>query len=84
MDHDTQVELLDELLGLRKQGAAYLDESVSFSKAERYISDAQFAAEREAIFLKQPFLLAHSSELPEEGSDVVDMDLLEHLDKTWS
>ena len=68
MDHDTQVELLDELLGLRKQGAAYLDESVSFSKAERYVSNAQFAAERDAIFLKQPFLLAHSSELPEEGS----------------
>ena len=68
MDHDTQVELLDELLGLRKQRSAYLDETVTYSDASRYLGADQFELERERIFMKRPLLLAHSSELPEEGS----------------
>ena len=68
MDHALQVELLDEILGLRKEKSAYLDEAVTFSKTEKYHEDATFIQEREQIFLKVPFLLAHSSELPEEGS----------------
>ena len=68
MDHETQVELLDELLGLRKQKSAYLDEAVTYSGAHRYVDPEQFRQEKEKIFLKKPFLLAHSSELPEEGS----------------
>lgn len=68
MDHEIQVELLDELLGLRKEKSAYLDESVTFSDAERYTSSEGFELEKDRIFLGRPILIAHSSELPEEGS----------------
>ncbi|MEM8795585.1 MAG: SRPBCC family protein [Pseudomonadota bacterium] len=68
MDHEAQVDLLDELLGLRKEKSAYLDEAVTYSETLRYIDEAQFRLERERIFLKTPFLIAHASELPDEGS----------------
>ncbi|MEM8650417.1 MAG: SRPBCC family protein [Pseudomonadota bacterium] len=68
MDHETQVELLDELLGLRREKSAYLDEAVTYSSADRYTDTERFAEERKTIFRSNPILLAHSSELPEEGS----------------
>ncbi|MEM9107067.1 MAG: Rieske 2Fe-2S domain-containing protein, partial [Pseudomonadota bacterium] len=68
MNHDTQVELLDELLGLRQAKSAYLDEAVTYSNVSRYTDPQRFQQEREAVFLNSPILLAHSSELPEEGS----------------
>ena len=68
MDHDIQVELLDELLGLRRQKSAYLDESVTYSEADRYTDTQLYKEECSAIFRRFPTLVAHSSELPEEGS----------------
>ncbi|MEM8837343.1 MAG: SRPBCC family protein [Pseudomonadota bacterium] len=68
MEHEAQVDLLDELLGLRKEKSAYLDEAVTYSEVARYIDEVRFRLERERIFLKTPFLIAHMSELPDEGS----------------
>ena len=68
MNHETQVELLDELLGLRQAQSAYLDEKVTHSSAERYLDEAGFQRERSSVFRGSPIFLAHASELPEEGS----------------
>lgn len=68
MDHETQIELLDELLGLRKEKSAFLDEAVTYSEVSRYCDEGRFKQEQDQIFSKYPLLLAHASELPEEGS----------------
>ncbi|MDD9909204.1 MAG: Rieske 2Fe-2S domain-containing protein [Ahrensia sp.] len=67
MDHETQVELLDEILGLRRERSAYLDETVTHSPVNRYLDEQRFSDERAQIFRKQPLLIAHSSELVEDG-----------------
>lgn len=71
MKHETQVKLLDEILGLLKQKSAYLDEKVTHSDHKRYIDQNQFQKEQKKIFLGNPILIAHSSELPEEGSFII-------------
>ena len=68
LKHETEIELIDELLGLRKAKSAYLDEKITHSPIERYTNPERFARERAEIFSKFPVLIAHVSELPEEGS----------------
>ena len=67
MDHATQVDLLDEILGLRAEKSAYLDESVSYSPASRYLDQDRFQLEQQKLFRGYPLLVAHTSELAGEG-----------------
>lgn len=68
MQRETEIELLDEILGLRKQKSAFLDKEVAYSPVDRYTDPARFAMERDKLFFGLPSMLAHTSELPEEGS----------------
>ncbi|WP_136660225.1 SRPBCC family protein [Nitratireductor sp. XY-223] len=68
MKHEEQVGLLDELLGLRKQKSAFLDEAVTFSPVDRYLDEARFLKERQQLFRRRPVLIAHVSELAEDGA----------------
>ena len=47
MDQTTQVDLLDEILGLRAEKSAYLDESVTYSPASRYLDQDRFQLEQQ-------------------------------------
>ena len=67
MDHATQVDLLDEILGLRAERSAYLDESVTYSAASRYLDQDRFQSEQQKLFRRHPLLVAHVSELSGEG-----------------
>jgi len=67
MDHATQVELLDEILGLRAEKSAFLDQRVTYSPVARYLDQDRFKAEQQALFRGQPSLVAHVSELAGEG-----------------
>ena len=68
MQADEQIELLEELLGLRRDRAAFLDDATRRSPAGRYTDAALFAAEREKIFRATPLAVAHISELAEDGA----------------
>ena len=68
MKADEQIDLLEELLGLRREQSAFLDEAVQRSPASRYTDEAQFAAEREQIFRATPLAVAHVSEMAEDGA----------------
>ncbi|MEX3010115.1 aromatic ring-hydroxylating dioxygenase subunit alpha [Hoeflea sp. TYP-13] len=68
MNREEEIGLLDELLGLRKRNSAYLDEAVTYSPMSRYLDADRFAQEREYVFRRHPSLIAHVSELPEDGS----------------
>ena len=68
MQADEQIELLEELLGLRRDRAAFLDDAARRSPAGRYTDAALFAAEREKIFSATPLAVAHVSELAEDGA----------------
>lgn len=63
-----QIELLEELLGLRWEKTAFLDEAVERSPASRYDDPAQFEAERVSIFRAAPLAVAHISEIAEDGA----------------
>ena len=67
MDHATQVDLLDEILGLRAEKSAYLDESVTYSAASRYLDPDRFQSEQQKLFRRHPLLVAHVCELSGEG-----------------
>ena len=67
MDQSTQVDLLDEILGLRAEKSAYLDESVTYSPASRYLDQDRFQLEQQKLFRGYPLLVAHVSELAGEG-----------------
>ncbi|MDE0175937.1 MAG: Rieske 2Fe-2S domain-containing protein [Defluviicoccus sp.] len=63
MDRSTEIELLEELAGLREARAFYLDDSVAASPVARYTCPDRFAREREALFRRLPAIVAHASEL---------------------
>ena len=67
MDPATQIELLDEILGLRELGSAYLDPEVTGSPVERYVNPQIFATEQACLFRAQPQPIAHVSELAHPG-----------------
>lgn len=63
-----QIDLLEELLGLRRDRSAFLDEAVERSPVKRYDDPAVFTAERDQIFRATPLAVAHISELAEDGA----------------
>ena len=68
MDRSTEIELLEELAGLREARAFYLDDAVATSPVARYTCPERFSREREALFRALPVVVAHSSELAETDS----------------
>ena len=70
MDRVTELQLIDELLALKADGAFYLDEAVARSPVAHYTSSDRFDREREQIFRKQPLCVAHTSELANPGDFV--------------
>ena len=63
MDRATEIELLEELVGLRRARAFFLDDEVATSPVARYISPERFSRERDGLFRALPVLVAHASEL---------------------
>jgi len=63
-----QIDLLEELLGLRRDRSAFLDETVERSPAARYADPNIFAEERSRIFRASPLAVAHVSEMSEDGA----------------
>ena len=68
MDRATELSLLDELAGLKTEGSAFLDETVTKADVTDYTSQDRFDAERTHLFRTLPVAAAHSSELPDPGS----------------
>lgn len=68
MDRGMELDLLEELLGLKEDKLAYLDDAVTSNAVTDYIDPDVFAAEQAAIFRAVPHMAAHSSELPMAGS----------------
>lgn len=67
MDRATELELLDELLGLRDAKSAFLDETVTTSPVTRYLCRDQFDREQRDVFRALPVIAAHRSEIAEPG-----------------
>ena len=65
MDRKTELELLEELAGLREARSFYLDDEVATSPVERYTCPDRFAQERQALFRSKTAIVAHGSELAE-------------------
>ena len=63
MDRSTEIELLEELAGLREAREFYLDDAVATSPVARYTCPERFARERQVVFRALPAVVAHSSEL---------------------
>ncbi len=70
MDRRTELQLIDELLALKNDGAFFLDEAVTRSPVAHYTSQERFARERDQIFRKRPLCVAHASELAGPGDFV--------------
>lgn len=68
MDRNTELELLQELVGLKEQRSAHLDEAVTTNAVSDYTDREIFAAEQATIFRALPHMAVHSSELPVAGS----------------
>lgn len=68
MNHETEVMLLDELLGLKQAGDLFLDDAPSANPVSEYTDATRFAQEQARIFERLPLILAHASELPEPHS----------------
>ena len=68
MKREEEIRLLDELLGLRKAKSAYLDETTSQSPIANYTDPDSFNLENKALFRGLPQLIAHESELFEDGA----------------
>ena len=63
MDRATEIELLEELAGLRAARSFYLDDAVTAWPVARYTCPDRFAREMQALFRTMPAIAAHSSEL---------------------
>ncbi|MEL6447725.1 MAG: SRPBCC family protein [Pseudomonadota bacterium] len=71
MDHATEVELAKELLALKAEKSAYLDDAVTRRPITDYLDPERFRMEQERIFRVVPQPVLQASELPEPGSFAV-------------
>lgn len=62
MDRKTEIDLLNQVVGLKEARSFHLDESETFSAVSGYLSPDRFAREM-AMFRAMPLLVAHVSEL---------------------
>ncbi|MEO1042960.1 MAG: SRPBCC family protein [Pseudomonadota bacterium] len=67
MERETELELIDELLGLKAQCSPFLDERTAQNAVSHYTSQERFDRERRAIFQTMPHAVAHVSELKNPG-----------------
>ena len=70
MERETEIGLIEELLGLREAKSHYLDDEVEFNSVDQYQSEAIFQRERDQMFARLPAVAAHVSELPNPGDFV--------------
>ena len=70
MERETEIGLIEELLGLREAKSHYLDDEIEFNSVDQYQSDAIFQRERDHMFARLPVVAAHVSELPNAGDFV--------------
>ena len=70
MERETEIGLIEELLGLREAKSHYLDDEIEFNSVDQYQSEAIFQRERDQMFARLPAVAAHISELPNPGDFV--------------
>ena len=70
MERETEIGLIEELLGLREAKSHYLDDEIEFNSVDEYQSEAIFQRERDQMFARLPAVAAHVSELPNPGDFV--------------
>ena len=70
MERETEIGLIEELLGLREAKSHYLDDKIEFNSVDQYQSEAIFQRERDQMFARLPAVAAHVSELPDPGDFV--------------
>ena len=70
MERETEIGLIEELLGLREAKSHYLDDEIAFNSVDQYQSEAIFQRERDHMFARLPAVAAHGSELPNAGDFV--------------
>ena len=70
MERETEIGLIEELLGLREAKSHYLDDKIEFNSVDQYQSEAIFQRERDHMFARLPAVAAHVSELPNAGDFV--------------
>ena len=70
MERETEIGLIEELLGLREAKSHYLDDEIEFNSVDQYQSEAIFQRERDQMFARLPSVAAHVSELPNPGDFV--------------
>ena len=63
MDRATEIELIEELAGLREAGVFHLDDAVASSPVTRYTCPERFSCEIQTLFCTLPAVVAHCSEL---------------------
>ena len=54
MERETEVSLIEELLGLREAKSHYLDDEIEFNSVDQYQSEAIFQRERDHMFARLP------------------------------
>ena len=70
MERETEIGLIEELLGLREAKSHYLDDEIEFNSVDQYQSEVIFQRERDQMFARLPAVAAHVSELPNTGDFV--------------
>ena len=70
MERETEIGLIEELLGLREAKSHYLDDEIEFNSVDQYQSEVIFQRERDQMFARLPAVAAHVSELPNAGDFV--------------
>ena len=63
MNRQTQIRLIEEVVGLAERKSAFLDDSIAHSPISRYSSPERFEREQAMIFRRKPLIIAQSSEL---------------------
>ena len=63
MDEKIKQDLLAELIDLQAQKSPFVDDEVTLSPVERYISPERFQAEQDLVFRTYPLACFHASEL---------------------
>ena len=67
MERETEIGLIEELLGLREAKSHYLEDEIEFNSVDQYQSEVVFQRERDHMFARLPAVAAHASELPNAG-----------------
>lgn len=68
MKHDTQVLLLEEVLGLKQRKQLFLDDQPTQSPVNAYLDADRFEREQQQLFRAMPSILAHTSEVAASNS----------------